>query len=135
LLNERPFNQDSYGVFLAKETGNKFDSLLVKYLENRFVDFQVKKDFADSVGKMEKPKTGARICKKKTTKVVKKKPVVQVMVNPKIKDKERQRSVPIGKVSHPPTLRDDQYDVRPTAGFFRQNSKVSRSQNLKRVPK
>lgn len=95
----------------------------------------MKKDFSESATKLDKPKAGTRNAKKKPTKVVKKKPLVQVMVNPKTKDRERQRSVPIGKDCRPAPSKDDPYSIRPSLGFHRQNSKVSRSQNLKRVLK
>lgn len=136
ILQEPPFNQDKYGVFLAKETGAKFDSLLVRYIEEGFIEQTVRKEFVDEEAKEEKLKPSTKKPRKVGKKATMKKPNVQVVMNPRARDKQRQKSVPTVNEHQPPVSREDLYNVKPVLRNNRHTKGVSHSQNLKRpLPK
>lgn len=125
---------DKYGYFLTTEAGVKFEKLLLKYLEDKFVDEQVMIDFSDAIDRAQKKRgeLTAPVPKKKASKAVKKKPTVQVMINPKARKKQRQMSVPMNKTQQPHSFQEipiRKKDLMSSANNLR---RVSQSQNLKK---
>jgi hypothetical protein len=134
ILQELPFRLDKYGFFLTSESGAKFEKLLLRYLEEKFVDDQVLKDFADAIDRAQKKRAElVAPKKKKATKVIKKKPTVQVMMNPKARKKERQMSVPLTKPHAPPSLKEIPIRKTEYVGSWSSSKRVSKSQNLKKT--
>lgn len=133
ILQELPFRLDKYGFFLTSESGVKFEKLLLRYLEEKFVDEQVLKDFSDAIDRAQKKRAELVAPKKKATKVIKKKPTVQVMMNPKARKKERQMSVPTNKPFVPPSLKEIPVRKTEFVGSWSSSKRVSKSQNLKKT--
>ena len=105
ILQELPYRLDKYGTYVANSIGGKFESLLVRYLEDKFIDEQLLKDIKEPLELDAKPKHAAKAGKKKLKKAVQKRPTVQLMIKPRTREDQRKLSVPVHKGKNSKSIR------------------------------